>query len=153
MRAGAASETIPAPPGAVFELLHDYQRRLEWDTLLCEARLTRGHQTAAKDATSLCRGRMFGCWIAIETRYLIFKPGEIAAVEMINRPPFFDLFAASIRHEPSASGSKVIYRYQFRARPAWLRWFLEPIMAIALKHETAKRLRALGVFMRLNRGR
>lgn len=153
MRSGVVSQSIAADPLAVFELLHDYDRRLEWDTLLCEARLTRGHVAAAKGATSLCRGRMLGGWVALETRYVMFKPGVIAAVEMINRPPLFDHFAASIRHAPADGGSTFVYRYQFRARPAWLRWLLEPVMAVVLKHETARRMKALAAFMRLNPGR
>jgi hypothetical protein len=32
-------EIIPASADEVFELLHDYKRRLEWDTLLSEAYL------------------------------------------------------------------------------------------------------------------
>ena len=90
---------MPCPSAVVFELLHDYDRRLEWDTLLREARLTRGHKVAEKGATSLCVGKPFFGLIGIETRYLTFVPGSIAAVEMINRPPFFEHFAASIRHE------------------------------------------------------
>ena len=31
---GSVTETIPAPSSEVFRLLHDYDRRLEWDTLL-----------------------------------------------------------------------------------------------------------------------
>jgi hypothetical protein len=36
------SEVIPAPSSAVFDLLHDYKRRLEWDTLLQAAYLEDG---------------------------------------------------------------------------------------------------------------
>ena len=36
---GSVTETIPAPSSEVFRLLHDYDRRLEWDTLLQDARL------------------------------------------------------------------------------------------------------------------
>ena len=43
---GEVSETIPAPSSAVFDLLHDYARRLEWDTLLQSAYLDDGHTAA-----------------------------------------------------------------------------------------------------------
>ncbi len=147
MRSGVVSERIAAAPELVFELLHDYDRRLEWDTLLCEARLTGGHPVAGKGATSLCRGKMLGGAIALETRYVTYRAGEIAAVEMINRPLFFERFAASIRHEAATGGSTITYRYQFRARPGFLRWLLEPVMAVVLRYETAKRLKALARFM------
>ncbi len=139
---------MPQPSSAVFELLHNYPRRLEWDTLLREARLTGGYDRAGKGATSLCVGKQFGGLIGIETRYLTFTPGSIAAVEMINRPPFFEQFAASIRHVDVAGGSDLIYKFRFVARPRWLRWLLEPIMRVALRHETHKRLGALSAFLR-----
>jgi hypothetical protein len=34
MAHGEVTEIIPAPSQAVFDLIHDYSRRLEWDTLL-----------------------------------------------------------------------------------------------------------------------
>lgn len=143
---------MPQPSSVVFELLHNYPRRLEWDTLLREARLTGGYDQACKGATSLCVGKQFAGLIGIETRYLTFTPGSIAAVEMINRPPFFDQFAASIRHVDVAGGSKLIYKFRFVARPSWLRWLLEPIMRVALRHETQKRLRALAAFLGTHEG-
>ena len=139
---------MPCGADAVFALIHDYSRRLEWDTLLREARLTRGHLQPGKGATSLCVGRHFFGLIGVETKYLTFHPGVLAAVEMINRPPFFESFAASIRHtEVAGGGSQAIYRFQFTARPAWLRWILHPLMLIALRFETRKRLRSLAAFL------
>ena len=139
---------MPCSAEKVFALLHDYSRRLEWDTLLKEARLTRGHTIAEKGATSLCVGKPFGGIIGIETRYLTFTPGVVAAVEMINSPPFFSHFAASIRHQDTGEGSIATYRFQFSARPRWLRWLLHPLMRIFLAYETKKRLHALAEFLR-----
>jgi hypothetical protein len=134
---------MPAGAGQVFALLHDYERRLEWDTLLCEACLTGGHRSAAKGVTSRCVGRAFGGLVAMETRYLSFEPGRVAAVELVNRPWFFEHFAASIRHEDRDHGSEIIYKFRFAARPRWLAWALEPIMLIYLRRETGRRLDAL----------
>jgi hypothetical protein len=143
MPTAAVTETMPCSSVIVFDLLHDYSRRLEWDTLLKDARFTRGHTEAATGATTLCVGRpLFGI-IGIETVYLTFTRGVVAAVNMINHPPFFHSFAASIRHEETSSGSSLTYKFTFRARPRWLRWLLEPIMLIVLRHETRQRLRAL----------
>jgi len=151
MPSATVIQRMPCPSARVFELLHDYSRRLEWDTLLREARLTRGHRVAARDATSLCVGKpLFGA-IGIETRYLTFHPGSLAAVEMINRPPFFESFAASIRHEDLEGGSKATYRLHFSARPRALAWLLHPIMRVALRHETRKRLQALARFLEAER--
>lgn len=116
--------------------------------MLCEARLTRGHLVAAKGATSLCVGKPIFGMIGIETRYIAFSPGELAAVEMINRAPFFEQFAASIRHEDTETGSQLVYKLNFIARPKALRWILHPLMATALRSETATRLAALAAFLK-----
>ena len=143
----AITENMPSSAVAVFDLLHDYSRRLEWDTLLREARFTRGHTSAAVGATTLCVGKPLLGIIGIETSYLTFTRGVIAAVDMINHPPFFETFAASIRHQDTEIGSSVTYRFSFRARPRWLRWLFEPIMLVVLRHETKQRLRALSRFL------
>jgi len=140
-------QQMPVPSATVFKLLHDYSRRLEWDTLLREARLTRGHSEAGPGATSLCVGKPWFGLIGIETRYVTFKTGEIAAVEMINRPFFFDHFAASIRHQDNEHGSMAVYKIQFSARPHCLRWILHPLMLMQLRRETRKRLLALADFL------
>lgn len=147
MPSATIKQQMPVPSAAVFRLLHNYSRRLEWDTLLCEARLTRGHQQAEPGATSLCVGKPWFGLIGIETRYITFKPGEIAAVEMINRPPFFDHFAASIRHQDNEFGSIAVYKFQFTASPRRLRWLLHPIMLPQLRRETHRRLQALASFL------
>lgn len=138
---------MPVSSAEVFALLHDYSRRLEWDTLLKKAYLTRGHTQASLGATSLCVGKPWFGLIGIETRYVTFKPGEIAAVEMSNRPPFFDSFAASIRHQDNEHGSIAVYKFQFTAKPRFLRWLLHPIMLPQFRSETHKRLQALASFL------
>jgi len=47
VRRGQVSEVIPATSAEVFDLVHDYGRRLEWDTLLRAAYLDDGHTVAA----------------------------------------------------------------------------------------------------------
>ena len=141
------TQWMPQPSAVVFELLHDYRRRLEWDTLLCEARLTGGHQQAGKGATSLCVGKFFLGIIGIETEYITFTRGSIAAVKMINRPLFFEKFSASIRHEDVVGGSTLVYKLQFSASPRILRGILNPVLRIFLRRETQKRLQSLSSFL------
>lgn len=140
---GSVTVDVPAPRAAVFQLVHDYDRRLEWDTLLREARLDPGWPTAQLHATSVCTGRWFLGGFALKTEYISFKPPAAAAVKMLNRPPFFEAFAATIRHRDTAGGSSVEYIYHFTARPRWLRWLLHPVMAAVFRWETRKRLRSL----------
>lgn len=78
------------------------------------------------------------------TEYVTFNPPDVAAVKMLNRPPFFDTFAATIRHRDLIDGSSSVeYKYTFTARPSWMRWLLHPVMAAVFRWETRKRLRAL----------
>lgn len=141
------TESMPRDSATVFALLHDYSRRLEWDTLLREARLTQGHTVSAAGATALCVGKPLFGLIGIETRYVTFTPGVVAAVQMINEVPFFETFSASIRHQDAGEGSTLTYKLSFTARSRLLRWLLEPIMLAYLRHETKRRLQALSYFL------
>ncbi len=141
---GRVSDVIPAPAEEVFRLLHDYDRRLEWDTLLQAAFLLDGCKQADVGARSVCKGKSRLGGIALTTEYISFRPPNLAAVRMINRPPFFETFAATIRHAAQSDGSSTIeYNYNFTSRPRWLRFVLHPIMNLAFKFETRKRLAAL----------
>ncbi len=140
-------ETIPASSDEVFELLHDYNRRLEWDTLLQEAYLEPEFTEAGKGAISVCRGKMILGGFALRTQYVSFEKGKVAAVKLLNQPPFFDSFAASIRHVAiDENQSEVIYKVNFTAKPRWLRFALEPVMRRIFIWETSKRLKALRKF-------
>lgn len=144
MPRGAVSVEVEGSCTAVFNLIHDYGRRLEWDTLLSKACLLDGAPEAGLGVRSLCVGTWREMFLPLETEYIRFEPGQVAAVSLTNKPPFFDQFAATIRHEPLANGrSCVTYIYYFRVRPKLLAPFLEPIMNLLLKRETQKRLYAL----------
>ena len=144
---GEVSEVIPAPGGVVFDLLHDYERRLEWDTLLQAAYLDDGFTAAEKGATSVCVGRWTLGGIALKTVYVTFQRPTLAAVKLVNEPPFFGKWAASIHHEELSEGeSRVTYKFHFTSRPAMLRFILEPIMQRVFLWETRKRLRALRAY-------
>lgn len=141
------SELIPASSAEVFDLLHDYDRRLAWDTLLRAAYLTDGHVRAGKGVTSVCVGRRALGGLALATRYVSFDRPRVAAVEMINAPPLFGRWAASIRHVDTGPGqSRVTYTWSFASKPRLLRWLLEPIMSAVFRWETRKRLRALRAY-------
>ena len=149
MACAEISELISAPSNAVFDLLHDYTRRLEWDTLLQAAYLDDGANTAAKGITAVCVGRKSLGGIALRTVYVTFERPTLAAVKMVNAPLFFQSWAASIRHEDiSAHESRLTYKFQFTTQPYVLRFVLDPIMERLFAWETRKRLRALKSFFR-----
>jgi hypothetical protein len=138
-----ASVHIHASPEAIFSLTHDYARRLDWDTLLREARLLNGAREAGLGVESLCvgRGRLLG--LAVRSAYVAFRPPELAAVKMTRGPWLFRRFAASIRHEREGSGTRVVYRGQVVTRPTFLRFLVEPLVARVFARETRRRLEAL----------
>jgi hypothetical protein len=137
------SQDMPASCEVVFDLVHDYTRRLEWDTLLREA-FVEGGAPAGHGAIAVCSGRWLVGGLTLRTVYVSFTRGEVAAVKMVNTPMLFERWAASIRHEPLEGGrSRITYTYNFRAKPRWLAWLLEPILALVFRWETGRRLRAL----------
>jgi len=140
------SVEVDAECEAVFDFVHDYDRRLSWDTMLSEARLLDGATTADVGVRSLCVGNWTSGFLAMETQYIRFCHGQLAAVKLTNRPPFFRAFAATIKHEPLGEGrSRVTYVYSFRGRPK----AIEPIMDGMIFREVRRRLRSLqGVFAR-----
>ena len=144
MPRASVSVEVGASCTAVFNLIHDYGRRLEWDTLLSQAVLLDDAAEAGVGVRSLCVGTWRGLFLPLETEYISFEPGRVAAVSLTNQPPFFDQFAATIRHEPLGENrSRVTYIYFFRARPRLLAPLLEPLMNWLLRRETQNRLAAL----------
>jgi hypothetical protein len=155
MHHGSVSGQMPACSREVFDLLHDYDRRLEWDTLLSAAYLADGHERAELGATCVCVGRQVLGRIALKTIYVTFERPRLAAVKMVNAPPLFGSWAASIRHDDlGPASSRLTYTWSFAARPRWLAWLLEPIMGRIFQWETRKRLRGLRNYLgRGNRGK
>jgi hypothetical protein len=148
MHHGSVSEVMPAANVEVFDLVHDYSRRLEWDTLLSAAYLADGHARVGVGVTSVCVGRWYLGRLALQTVYVSFDRPRIAAVKMVNSPSFFETWAASIRHEDTGPSSSLLtFTWHFTARPQWLSWLLEPIIGQIFWWETRKRLRALRRFL------
>ncbi len=153
MRRESYSVEIAASCEDVFDLVHDYARRLEWDSMLREARLLGGAKAAAVGVRSRCVGTWKGAFQALETEYVRFERGRVAAVKLTNRPALFRHFAATIRHEPlGPNRSRLTYIYSFRARPAMLAPLLEPLIRMRLAREIRNRLRCLRDFIEQKHG-
>jgi|SRR6187399_1096354 len=142
---------IGASCEAVFDAIHDYERRLEWDSMLSRASLLGGATAAKVGVRSLCVGTWKGGLLALETEYVRFERGKVAAVKLTNRPPFFAKFAATIKHTALGQGrSRMTYIYSFRARPIFLAPIFEPIMKVMLSREVRGRVEALRAFVEQN---
>ena len=152
MAHGQISEIIPAASHVAFDLIHDYARRLDWDTLLQAAYLEGDDAVAGKGVTAVCVGRKSLGGIPLRTVYVSFDRPRVAAVKMVNVPAFFQSWAASIRHEDiSDQESRIIYRFNFLTKPRILRFIFDPIMERVFLWETRKRLRALKAYLARNR--
>ena len=135
---------IDAPPEAVFDLIHDYPRRLEWDPFLREARLLDADE-AGVGATARCVAKLASGGLGMDVRYVAFDRPRVAAIEMVRGPWPLRTFAASLRHDPFDGGrrSRVVYAFHFTVGPAWLDALVRPVFARFFARETRGRLAAL----------
>lgn len=135
-------QVVPATCEQAFDLVHDYGRRLEWDTLLRSAQ-TVGGVPPGPGVEAVCRARWGLGGLAFRTRYVTYRRPELAAVVLVGRPPLFGSWAASIRHRPLPVGSELVYTLTFTCRPR----LLEPLALAAFRWETRRRLRALAAHL------
>jgi ribosome-associated toxin RatA of RatAB toxin-antitoxin module len=140
------SAIVDGRPDMVFALTQDYVRRLAWDPFLKSARLLDGAAAPAVGVRAWCVAR----WgMGMETEYVSFFPPRVAAVKMTRGPWPLRSFAGAWEFEPlDGERTKVTFRYQFRARPQWLAWALEPMVRSWFSRETRLRVVALAAALR-----
>ncbi len=143
---------MPAPSAVVFEVLHDYTRRLEWDTLLSAA-YTVDNEPPATGVEAVCTARRSLGGISFRTRYVTFRPpvdgqAGLAAVTLVKPASVFATWAASIRHEDLTPGrSSLTYTFTFTCRPLLLSTATEPVAEQTFRLEIARRLTALSDYL------
>lgn len=134
---------VNSSPERVFDLLHDYARRLQWDPFLRRADVIDG-DTAGLHVRTLCVAKWSSGGLGMETVYVSFKRPAVAAVRMTRGPWVLRSFAASIRQRAQPDGTTTVtYRYHFRVRPQWLAPVLAPLAQFLFMRETRQRLQAL----------
>lgn len=149
MRGRAHEERIDiaAEPEAVFDLIHDYARRLEWDPFLKEARLL-DRPSACAGATCRCVARNGFGGMAMDAVYVSFDRPKVAAVKMVKGPRILESFAATLRQDRIGEGrTRVTYRYNFETRPALLRPILNVVCSRFFAREVRNRLLHLKRFL------
>lgn len=139
-------QEMPASAERTFDLIHDYDRRLSWDTLLRRACIE-GGGPPGKGAVAVCTSRRLLGGYSFRTRYVTFNRPRVAAIKLEGRPPFFASWAASIRHEQVSEdhrdASIATYTMTFTCKPAWAAKAIEPVARWAFRRETRRRLAAL----------
>lgn len=137
------SIVIRATPEALFALTQDYGRRLEWDPFLKEARLVGGATASAVGVRAYCVARS---GLGMETEYVSFQPPRVTAVRMTRGPWIIESFAGSWRFmKGGEAATRVVFKYQVRARPRWLARLLTPILTRVFARDVRKRLRGLKI--------
>jgi Polyketide cyclase / dehydrase and lipid transport len=138
------STIVAQPAETLFWLSQDYARRLDWDAYLAEAYLLAGHTFAAVGVDSFCKSKSGSVLVS---RYISFSPPTHAAVEMTRGPWVLQSFSGTWRFRPMESGrTEVRFIYNFKSRPAILRWLLEPLIAIHYRADMRRRLKAFKVW-------
>lgn len=136
----SASTTVAKPAETLFWLSQDYNRRLEWDKYLSEAYLLGSATVAAVGAESFCRNRSGSVLVS---KYISFSPPSHAAVQMSSGPWVLSKFGGTWRFESiDERSTKVRFIYNFKARPAVLKWLMEPIIGSLYRRDMQRRLAA-----------
>ena len=131
------SIVVAAPRPWLFELMQDYDRRLDWDVFLSEARLVDATQ-AGKGVRAWCVDRSGR---GMETEYVSFDPPNRVAVRMTQGPWYFERFAGAWIYEDDPAGTRVIFRYHLQT-PRWLLGG-DRLLARVFAHQMTKRLTVL----------
>jgi ribosome-associated toxin RatA of RatAB toxin-antitoxin module len=131
---------VKGDPDEVFALTQDYSRRLTWDPFLRRAELL-GASAPGVGVRAWCVSRG---GLGMETEYVSFAPPRIAAVRMTRGPWILESFGGAWEFSASDDGAtRVAFRYQFRTRPRWMAWAVEPLARRWFSWETKKRVVAL----------
>ena len=82
--------------------------------------------------------------MGMETEYVSFAPPCVAAVRMTRGPWVLESFGGAWEFSDTSNGATTVsFRYQFRTRPRWLAWLIEPLARRWFSWETRKRVIAL----------
>lgn len=131
---------VNGAPDQIFALTQDYTQRLSWDPFLRTAELI-GAVEPGVGVRAWCVARS---GLGMETEYVSFAPPRLAAVRMTRGPWILESFGGAWEFSPTGNGATTVsFRYQFRTRPRWLAWAVEPMARRWFSWETRKRVIAL----------
>ena len=111
----SVSRTVGVDRRRLFTWSQDYARRLVWDSFLTDAYLLDG-MTADVGVDAFCRSQSGATMVS---RYISYRPPQVAAVEMVDGPKVLERFSGSwnfTEHTPGTT--EVKFTYHFRAQPA-----------------------------------
>ncbi|MCF5806298.1 hypothetical protein [Pseudomonas tremae] len=140
---------MPCCATDAFDAFHDHRVRSQWDTLLSHASVEGGGSHPYVGAITVNAGRGWKRLFAMRTRFVNYRPGQVAAAVLVEPMGCFQWWAASMRHRDiDAASSELIYTFILRLRPKWLGRVLDPLVNRLFEWETRNRFAAMAVYLR-----
>lgn len=133
-----AEVVVPVSPAvayAVSQTTGDVRRR--WDVFIRAQHFLDGATVPAKGVRTTTRQR-FG--LSMTTRYVSYAPPTNVGMVMETGPWFFRSLGAGWRFEEVPGGTRAVWKYSFRCRPAWLAPIAERIGVVVLGREIRRRI-------------
>jgi len=143
---------MPASCDVVFDAFHYHFWRRRWDSLVHATHVLDGSASPFVGAVTANRGGGLLRLLAMQTQFISYQPGRVAAATMRGRSFPFARWAASMRHRPLADGRSVmLYTYRFETSPPVLRWLMEPVTRWLFDWQTRRRFRRMQRFLQAHR--
>ncbi|MEQ4185422.1 hypothetical protein [Pseudomonas amygdali] len=140
---------MPCCATDAFDAFHDHRVRSQWDTLLSHASVEGGGSHPYVGAITVNAGRGWKRLFAMRTRFVNYRPGQVASAVLVEPMGCFQWWAASVRHRDiDAASSELIYTFTLRLRPKWLGRVLDPLVNRLFEWETRNRFAAMAVYLR-----
>lgn len=140
---------MPACAADVFEAFHNHTVRKQWDTLLAHGAVEGGGSHPYIGAITVNEGRGWKRFFAMRTRFVNYRPGQVAAAVLVEPAGCFHWWAASMRHRDiDEKSSELIYTFGVQLRPRWLGRVLDPLVNRIFEWETRNRFAAMAGYLR-----
>lgn len=141
--------TMPCCATDAFEAFHDHRLRRQWDTLLSHASVEGGSSHPFIGAISVNEGRGWKRLFTMRTRFVNYRPGQVAAAVLVHPMGCFQWWAASLQHRDlDGTSSELIYTFTLRLRPKWLGYLLDPAVNRLFERQTRNRFKAMAAYLR-----
>jgi len=140
---------MPACAADVFEAFHNHTFRKQWDTLLAHAAVEGGGTHPYIGAITVNEGQGWKRFFAMRTRFVNYRPAQVAAAVLVEPSGCFQWWAASMRYRDiDDRSSELIYTFSVQVRPRWLGRVLDPAVNRIFEWETRNRFAAMEAYLR-----
>lgn len=137
--------TIAAPIDLVYRTSQDYSVRYDWDPFPENIAVVAGESNGPFVGTQVHIKSKLGMRMLVE--FVQVLPPSRTAVKMVQGPWFLAKFAGSwIFQEVSSNATTARFRYTIVAKPALLRFLVEPLASLYFSRVVEKRLAGLKAY-------